>query len=215
MEFKEFPKIPRLSRECIITEKIDGTNAQILLFHTHNSYNGEYLKYILHQYEPDNDLGDRLVLMAGSRTRWLTLKEDNMGFANWVYENKSELIKLGEGRHFGEWWGKKIQRGYNLDHKRFSLFNTSKWSSWWNHAFTGSTECIEVPVCYVIPVIGRGEFGTDLVNICLNSLIDNGSFASPGFVNPEGIVIYHNAGGYYFKKTIENDETPKGVINAI
>jgi len=29
MEFKTFAKIPRLSRECIITEKIDGTNGVI------------------------------------------------------------------------------------------------------------------------------------------------------------------------------------------
>lgn len=29
MEFQGFQKIPRLSRECIITEKIDGTNAFI------------------------------------------------------------------------------------------------------------------------------------------------------------------------------------------
>ena len=27
MEFQEFNKIPRLSRDIIITEKIDGTNA--------------------------------------------------------------------------------------------------------------------------------------------------------------------------------------------
>jgi len=27
VEFQEFPKMVRLSRECIITEKIDGTNA--------------------------------------------------------------------------------------------------------------------------------------------------------------------------------------------
>jgi hypothetical protein len=30
-EFAGFPKISRLSRDCIITEKIDGTNAQILI----------------------------------------------------------------------------------------------------------------------------------------------------------------------------------------
>lgn len=29
--FQEFPKMARLSRECVITEKIDGTNAQILV----------------------------------------------------------------------------------------------------------------------------------------------------------------------------------------
>mgnify|MGYP002129949175 CR=1 FL=1 len=31
LEFLEFPKMPRLSREIIITEKIDGTNAQLLI----------------------------------------------------------------------------------------------------------------------------------------------------------------------------------------
>lgn len=30
-EFKEFPKMGRLSRECVVTEKIDGTNAQIYI----------------------------------------------------------------------------------------------------------------------------------------------------------------------------------------
>lgn len=29
--FAEFPKIARLSRECVITEKIDGTNAQVVV----------------------------------------------------------------------------------------------------------------------------------------------------------------------------------------
>ena len=31
IQFKEFPKMPRLSREMIITEKIDGTNASIFI----------------------------------------------------------------------------------------------------------------------------------------------------------------------------------------
>jgi hypothetical protein len=30
-EFREFSKMARLSREIIITEKIDGTNAQIFI----------------------------------------------------------------------------------------------------------------------------------------------------------------------------------------
>jgi hypothetical protein len=29
MEFTPFDKTPRLNRECAVTEKIDGTNAQI------------------------------------------------------------------------------------------------------------------------------------------------------------------------------------------
>ena len=30
-EFKTFGKIPRLFRECVITEKIDGTNACVVI----------------------------------------------------------------------------------------------------------------------------------------------------------------------------------------
>jgi hypothetical protein len=29
-------------------------------------------------------------------------------------------------------------------------------------------------------------------------------------MRPEGIVVYHKAGGYLFKVTIEKDEQPKG-----
>jgi hypothetical protein len=32
-----------------------------------------------------------------------------------------------------------------------------------------------------------------------------GSYASPGFMNPEGVVIWHKAAQCYFKKTIEKD----------
>jgi hypothetical protein len=31
-------------------------------------------------------------------------------------------------------------------------------------------------------------------------------------MNPEGIVIYHTAANICFKKTIENDETPKSKV---
>jgi hypothetical protein len=95
-EFREFPKMARLSREIIITEKIDGTNAQIFI-----GEDGEFL--------------------CGSRTRWITPENDNYGFAKWAYERKDDLIRdLGPGRHFGEWWGQGIQRGYGLKEKRFS-----------------------------------------------------------------------------------------------
>jgi hypothetical protein len=89
MEFAEFPKMPRLAREIIITEKIDGTNGQIAF----------------------NEEGQMFV---GSRSRWITPEMDNHGFARWAYENEAELRKLGPGRHFGEWWGSGIQRGYGL-----------------------------------------------------------------------------------------------------
>ena len=94
MEFTEFPKIARLSRECTITEKIDGTNGSIYI-----GENGEFL--------------------IGSRTQWITPERDNHGFARWCMEHKEELFKLGIGHHFGEWWGSGIQRGYGLTEKRW------------------------------------------------------------------------------------------------
>lgn len=102
MEFEEFPKIARLSRECTITEKIDGTNACILI-----TEDGQFL--------------------TGSRTRWITPEDDNFGFSRWAHENKDCLMLLGPGRHFGEWWGAGIQRKYGQTEKRFSLFNTFRW----------------------------------------------------------------------------------------
>jgi len=101
-DFVAFPKIARLSRECVISEKIDGTSAQILI----------------------TDDGQ---IKAGSRSRWLTPENDNFGFAAWVADNKEELLTLGVGRHFGEWWGEGIQRNYGLKERRFSLFNTIRW----------------------------------------------------------------------------------------
>lgn len=102
VEFIEFPKMPRLSREIIVTEKIDGTNAQVYI-------------------------GDDGTMLAGSRTRWITPEADNFGFAAWVRDNAEELAKLGPGSHFGEWWGAGIQRRYGLSEKRFSLFNVDRW----------------------------------------------------------------------------------------
>ena len=174
-EFTQFTKIPRLSRECVITEKIDGTNACIYI-----GEDGEFL--------------------AGSRTRWITPEDDNFGFARWAYEHKDELMKLGIGRHFGEWWGSGIQRNYGLKEKRWSLFNTSIWGD----------DAVRPACCGVVPVLYRGPFTTEIVAETLAALARDGSAASPGFPKPEGVVIYHVAAGCYFKKTIEKDEEPKG-----
>jgi hypothetical protein len=101
-EFVPFPKIARLNREVIVTEKIDGTNAVVLV-------------------------GEDGSVRAGSRSRWITPEDDNFGFARWVAEHTEELRGLGPGRHYGEWWGAGIQRRYGLSETRFSLFNTSRW----------------------------------------------------------------------------------------
>lgn len=175
-EFEEFAKIPRLKRDCVITEKIDGTNAQI-----HITEDGDVL--------------------AGSRSRYITPEEDNFGFAKWVESNREELAKLGHGRHFGEWWGSGVQRGYGLikGEKRFSLFNVGRWE-----------DAALLPSCVsLVPVLYRGPFSIDAIDAALKDLADNGSKASPGFMKPEGVIVYHAASRSLFKVTIEKDEEPK------
>ena len=174
MEFESFQKMARLSREIIITEKLDGTNAQICI-------------------------GEDGSFQVGSRTRWITPENDNFGFAAWAYANKDELMQLGHGRHFGEWWGQGIQRRYGLEEKRFSLFNVSRWDN-----PEDRPRC-----CDIVPTIYRGMFSQEAIESALDSLRLLGSSAAIGFMNPEGIIVYHCAAGIGFKKTLEKDESPK------
>ena len=173
-EFVPFPKMARLSREIVVTEKIDGTNAQIFI----------------------DDDGSMLV---GSRSRWITPQDDNYGFARWVEAHRAELAELGPGRHFGEWWGNGIQRRYNVPDKRFSLFNAVRWGE-------------DRPACCgVVPVLYKGDFSQEAIEAALVSLAENGSQAAPGFMQPEGVVVFHTAALVGFKKTIERDGAPKGL----
>ena len=196
IEFKEFPKIARLSREIIITEKIDGTNASI---------------YIAEDLAPITLESGRVVpFLVGSRTRWIYPENDNAGFAKWAFANADELLKLGAGQHFGEWWGQGIQRNYGLTEKRFSLFNVSRW--WDKKADLlkeGAKQEYCPNCCHVVPVLYQGVFDTTVIEGQLNILKCYGSKAVKGFQNPEGIVIYHTAARLYFKKTIEKDEKGK------
>jgi hypothetical protein len=197
-EFVEFPKMPRLRRECVITEKIDGTNGCIKI-----TEDGTFL--------------------VGSRTRWITPENDNYGFAKWAYSNKEELMLLGVGTHFGEWWGSGCQRGYGLQNgeKRFSLFNTLRWCLWDQEPQRIATADPRIEkyqeklpkCCYLVPILFRGLFDTARVDEALEDLRVNGSKAAPGFMKPEGVVCYHIAGNFGFKTTLEKDEEPKNKYN--
>ena len=173
MEHQTFNKIARFNREIIVTEKIDGTNAQITI-----TEDGEFL--------------------VGSRNRWITPESDNYGFAKWAMENKEELMKLGVGIHYGEWWGSGVNRGYSLtDGKRkFSLFNVSRWED----------PEVRPKCCECVPVLWRGMFEKFNMDEVLGSLRILGSVAQPNFYKPEGIVIFHTAGNFLLKKTFEQDE---------
>lgn len=201
--FQAFSKIPRLSREIVITEKIDGTNAQVFIWdHILEESTAPALARI-----------DSCSIAAGSRNRWITTENDNYGFARWVRDNAEELIKLGPGRHYGEWWGAGIQRRYGLTEKRFSLFNVDRWFA--EHNETTTEADVPPKCCHVVPVLYRGEFDTPWINTVLSDLEKSGSQAAPGFMDPEGIVIWHTAARVMFKKTIRGDDLPKGLMSAV
>lgn len=202
MKFNEFGKIPRLTRECVVTEKIDGTNASVFIelrsalpdIEQHVLYDG-----VNKMSSPFWTVGD-FIMAAGQRQGWTDPKAGNAGFGKWVYDHREELMALGPGHHFGEWWGGKVQRGYGLKEKRFSLFNTSRWN-----------EETKPACCHVVPVLYQGPFDTEAIDATLAELRNSGSKAAPGFMNPEGVVVYHVAGNLYFKKTLEKDEMPKAL----
>jgi hypothetical protein len=192
MEFKSFDKIARLKRGMVITEKIDGTNAQIVI------------------PEIPGEFGDKPFLV-GSRNRWITPEDDNFGFARWAYENQEELLKLGPGTHYGEWWGAGIQRRYGLTEKRFSLFNAGRWYDTHGSAGFVAEKLSPAPsCCYVVPILYSGPFSTESVDGIVEQLKSHGSLAAPGFMDPEGVVIYLPAARTLFKVTCKDDEKRKG-----
>ncbi len=195
IEFEPFPKIPRLSRDCVITEKIDGTNASITILDP-KAPEGIPLEALTVTYGIY-----QFAIVAGSRRRFITIEKDNAGFARWVLDNAEALVlELGYGTHFGEWWGAGIQRKYGLvnEDKRFSLFNTSRWE-----------KDEQRKLCHVVPILYEGPFDTHAISMALAFLDLTGSIAAPGFMKPEGIVIFHKAANFLFKKTIVGDEGGK------
>lgn len=205
IEFREFNKIARLNREVIVTEKIDGTNGLV-----HVAEDG--------------------TVRAGSRSRWITPEDDNFNFAKWVAENADELRGLGPGYHYGEWWGLGIQRTYGLDERRFSLFNVGRWgdvreakctkchlpATTWAPEVCTRCKTLRAPeppkrpaCCHVVPIVDRGV-GSAVAANAIEILRGRGSIAAPGFMKPEGVVVFHTASGHLYKVTVEKDEDPKG-----
>lgn len=170
--FVEFPKIARFSKDVVVSEKIDGVNACV---HVNDTMTEVY---------------------AGSRTKWISLDDDNKGFARWVNDHRDELLKLGPGNHFGEWWGSGIARGYGLKNgeKRFSLFNTHRW-----YNPEARPAC-----CDVVPVLYTGPLDTLDIELLMAYLRSGGSIAAPGFMNPEGVVVFHTVGRWLLKKTFDD-----------
>jgi hypothetical protein len=198
IEFEPWPKIPRLFRPVTITEKIDGTNAAV----------------VIDPCPDPSDIatpGDNFVqvgedwfqVAAQSRKRMIFPTQDNYNFAAWVWENAQYLAEtLGPGRHFGEWWGSGINRGYGMKEKHFSLFNVRRWHD----------ETFDHPQLHLVPVLyHKNDYSEGLVRVALHSLNHNGSKAAPGYDRPEGLVVFHEAANQCFKVTLEDDAKPKGL----
>lgn len=208
IEFQAWPKTPRLNRDITITEKIDGTNAAVIVQEVSASLATPYLE----GYPPEPDVfmvGDRAFRVgAQSRKRIITPGDDNFGFARWVRENAADLAAvLGEGYHYGEWWGSGIQRGYGLPkgEKRFSLFNV--------HRYEGSWDPEDAPQGLdVVPTLYQGPFDQWEINLSLSWLRGQGSKAALGFDRPEGVIVYHSASKQVYKVLLEDDDKPKGLV---
>lgn len=202
-EFQKWPSIPRLFRDITITEKIDGTNAAIGIIPVRDSEVGLDNKAIAYEYADGC-----FQIYAQSRKRIITPDDDNFGFARWVQDNSSTLIKdLGEGLHFGEWWGSGIQRGYGLlkGEKRFSLFNTKR---------HGDAE-FKTPGLGIVPILYEGPYSEAQIKGCADVLNTMGSKAAMAagrrFKPAEGVVIYHHAANHCFKYTpFEKEDGHKG-----
>jgi hypothetical protein len=166
VEFQGWPKTVRFENLfVVIEEKIDGTNAAI-------------------------HIQDGKVVGVQSRKRLITPESDNFGFARWVMEREEALVEaLGDGLHYGEFWGSGIQRTYGLTNgdKRFSLFNSTRWASARYHF-----ESLDIGLS-VVPTLFHGKVGPDgieaVIERALLLLGYEGSQARPGYTNPEGIIV--------------------------
>jgi hypothetical protein len=197
-EFKEWPKIPRLNKGCVVTEKIDGTNACVII-------------------TEDGRIG------AQSRNRIVTPGKDtdNYGFARWVEDHTDELRQLGPGYHYGEWFGRGILRGYALEERRFALFNVGRWTDRHN-CLTGALIPNELLVsgrqyapacCHVVPVLSRGPVSEAIAqSTYMLETMGSHITGAVGF-KPEGMIVYLH--GNYYKVLLENDDKHKSQLDLV
>jgi hypothetical protein len=190
MDFKSFPDVKQIGKAAItITQKLHGTNAQIVVYPTH----------IVPEGTPADgrEIPVTYEVKAGSRNRWLTTEDDNFGFAKYVEENKQEIIeKLGEGTWYGEWVGPGINSSEGLKEKVFAIFNIAR------------IEDRPLPPRMVgVPLLYKGSFSSEAIDAAFNDLRENGSKLVPGYKSPEGIVIHLLGTDLRFKKVFKAEET--------
>jgi len=204
IEFQAWPKTPRLFRDVVVTEKVDGTNSAIIIQESFGDHEDEsVLKYIWRdevRYEVGAQSRNRLIF-PGKTT-------DNHGFARFVQQNAEKLFDiLGPGRHFGEWWGKGIGKRYSAQMdivKGFALFNTAKHEGLHEWLPFGD----EHVILETVPVLYQGPFSEEKIRDILEELKKAGSVVSP-FSPAEGVVVFHTQSRQVYKYTIDGEDAGK------
>jgi hypothetical protein len=169
VEFKPWPKIKRKTPLNVrITEKINGTNGCIVI-------------------------DDGQIVGVQNRKRFLSSECDNYGFYSWVMRNQSELLKLGDGYHYGEWAGPGIQKNpHGLPEKCFFLFYEQRWSQDPN-----------LPKgCFPVPLLYEGTLHPLTIEYFMSKLKQE---ADPG-TTPEGVVVQYMSLGTRSKHTFNYPE---------
>lgn len=208
IEFKVWPKTPRLFREIVVTEKIDGTNSAVIIEEVDPNLDYSSDEYVLDLLERG---GKFYAVAAQSRNRLIFPGKttDNYGFAGWVQKNAEQLFDLlGPGRHYGEWWGKGIQKRYQNAHpslRGFALFNTEKHKGLYHRLpMDGGIDVLVEPV----HVLYQGPFSEEKIRDTLEQLKKYGSWTSPND-SAEGIVIFHTQSRQTYKVTFDGDDASK------
>jgi hypothetical protein len=186
-EFAAYPKLGRLARgEMTITEKIDGTNACVVV---------EDGQIALVQSRKC------IILPEGTSP---TLR-DNAGFAGWVYAHAAKIAEaLGEGRHYGEWAGPGIQKNpLDMIEKRFFLFNTNRFP-------LDRIVHIQRSVAHisVVPTLYTGDFCMDTIHEILRTLVEQGTQVAQAGSGAYGEGVVVSVFGSKFKMT--RDDRHKG-----
>lgn len=178
----DFPKFPSIERfdnlRCFITEKIDGTNGLI-------EVSCQGVKF-------------------GSRNKWLSNGDDNFGFYAYFSQYVDDMVawyhRNAPGynwepvRIYGEWFGKGIQRGYDLKERKFMPFS---------YGLAEDIEGVFAPNIVLPEFLYQGKFSREVLNNCMNSLKEEGSQVVPGYMKPEGVVVYFPDYEFSLKETFD------------
>lgn len=174
-EFQAWPKTTRLKSKCTVSEKLNGSNGALVTVVT-TSLGPDGVTTLYH-----------VKLYYQTRTRMVTLDDDQTGLAAWAEENRESLKydlvfnghnpdnppKVGVSYHYGEF----MTRGHKEPH--FYLFNTRRWSKMQ----------FSTPTLKVVPVLYEGDYYEGLVEEFLEDLRVNGSRVHPE-LPAEGVVTY-------------------------